>query len=158
MCPGWTWPLTKPIGPVDAAVMSVSLWSVAERNPALLEVQSKESTRGGAGWRMEVWQTSTSADQDPSDSGRGILPAWAAGVGERHGLILLWTAWNWGRSTVDRLPTISARPFPVAEGPGGGAGCTKVRLVTVMGRHHAQATARPTKEEYRDSWKAASWA
>ena len=73
-------------------------------------------------WReVHWWRTSRSAGRDPGYHGRGILAALITGVGGELGLVPGTTAWNWGRRTVDDLPTISGKHVVGVEGPGGGA-------------------------------------
>ena len=92
-----------------------------------------------------------SGGRDPGDCGRGILAALTTGVGGELGFVPGTTAWNWGRRTVDGLPTVSGLKVLVE------ALAEPVDQSRVMSRHHVQATARPTEEGCMDAWGLASW-
>ena len=143
MYPGWTWPLTKPPGPVDVAVTSVSPWSVAKRSPVLLEVQWKVSTRGGAGWRMEegspgplnLVEVHPMMDVYVSRPRTRQHRTWHTACVGSGSWRRTWSDSRVNnlelrRNILDSLPTLSGRPCATAEGPGGSTGCTYGRPVT----------------------------
>ena len=111
------------------------VWSRAKSCPPGIPVEGDDKGRGwveeGRGKPLQGrWKGPRT--WSPSDGGplhqlaetlarRGILAALTTGVGGELGLVPRTTAWNWGRRTVDGLPTVSGKPVVGAEGPGGGA-------------------------------------